>query len=158
MINRSCVRVFVVSRITYGNRSSETQLPVPVVPPERVRIVSRIEMRRVADLWRKQDESGRPFLENSFVNQPNQTGEIDRVGARFGGMREDQHRQRFSFSRARRLIETGVARVAVSVAPRTQQLTSEAYRVARSQSWGTTLGRPVRGGRRTDCIWCRRIR
>src|ERR1017187_2936494 len=98
MINRSCVRVFIVSRITYGDCSSETQLPVPVVPPERVRIVSRIEMRRVAALWREQNETGSPFLESAFVGKPNQASENHRVGARFRGMKEDQHRQRSSLS------------------------------------------------------------
>ncbi len=56
-------------------------------------------MCRIAALWRKQNETEIPFLENSFVGQPNQAGEDHRVGACFGWMKKDQHRHRFSFTR-----------------------------------------------------------
>src|ERR1700678_2885107 len=135
MIDRSCVRVFLVSRTLKCHRSG-TQLAVPVVPSERVRIVAGIAMGRVAALWRKQNETGIPCLQNSFVSQPNQASENDRVGARFGGMKKDQHRKRLWFTRALGLIETGIARVAVSVGPRTQPRTSGARRVARSHKAG----------------------
>ena len=93
-------------------------------------------MGRVAALWRKQNETGIPFLKNSFVSQSNQAGDNDRVGARLGRMKKNQHRDRFSFTRSRRLVETGVARVAVAVGPRAQQLAAEASRVARSHKAG----------------------
>src|SRR5208282_707421 len=74
--------------------------------------------------------------QRSFVGKTNQAGENHRVSAGFGGMKKDQHRERFSFNRVRSLIETGVARVAVSVGPRAQRRATETHRVARSHKTG----------------------